>query len=107
MTLYTGKGDDGTTSTFRCDQGRISKSSVIPEALGACDEVNSYLGVAKIASSKLGTVADKTAESLVHWLQQGLYIVQAELAGAENVSVKAVPKKWSVLLRLLRRSYHQ
>ena len=33
--LYTGKGDNGTTTLFHCDQGRISKSANIIEALGA------------------------------------------------------------------------
>ncbi|PIR56721.1 MAG: ATP:cob(I)alamin adenosyltransferase, partial [Parcubacteria group bacterium CG10_big_fil_rev_8_21_14_0_10_41_35] len=37
--LYTGKGDNGTTSAFGCDQ-RFSKSSAIAEALGTLDEVN-------------------------------------------------------------------
>ena len=49
--LYTGKGDDGTTKTFGCDQ-RISKSSAIAEALGSLDEINSFLGLCKIKSEK-------------------------------------------------------
>lgn len=84
MVLYTGKGDDGTTSTFKCDQGRISKSSALPEALGSCDEINSFLGFAKVRVEKLGEVADKDPQALIHWLQEGLFIVQAELAGAEK-----------------------
>ncbi len=54
--LYTGKGDDGKTTTFAksfgCDQ-KISKSSAITEALGCLDEVNSFLGIVKINAKEL------------------------------------------------------
>ena len=50
--LYTKKGDTGTTKTFRCDQ-RISKSSDITEALGALDELNSFLGFIKAKTGNL------------------------------------------------------
>ncbi len=59
MALFTKKGDDGSTSlygqsgSFGCDQ-RISKSSGIAEALGSLDEVNSFLGLAKVQSAYLG-----------------------------------------------------
>ena len=49
--LYTRKGDKGTTKTFGCDQ-RISKSSIIAEALGALDEINSFLGFCKVKARK-------------------------------------------------------
>ena len=49
MALFTGKGDNGTTKTFGCDQ-RISKSSIVAEALGALDETNSYIGFARAKS---------------------------------------------------------
>lgn len=82
MALYTGKGDDGTTKTFNCDQ-RISKSSAIAEALGSLDEANSYLGICKVQSRAddfiIGT--QKVAD-IIHELQDDLFIVQAEVAGA-------------------------
>lgn len=82
--LYTRKGDNGTTKTFGCDQ-RISKSSIVAEALGVLDETNSYLGLARaktngtnfeIASGKI-----KFSEIILE-IQQNLFIVQAEVAGA-------------------------
>lgn len=80
--LYTRKGDNGTTKTFGCDQ-RISKSSAIAEALGSLDEVNSFLGLCKILSSatnyKLKTI---NFSDIIHSVQENLFIVQAELAGA-------------------------
>lgn len=82
--LYTKKGDDGTTKTFGCDQ-RISKSSAVAEALGALDEINSFLGVvrAKTAETNFG-IKDKKIKyaDLVLEVQQNLFIVQAEVAGA-------------------------
>lgn len=80
--LYTGRGDDGTTKTFGCDQ-RISKSSAIAEALGALDEINSFLGVCKVKAQETGYSAhSREFKDVVHEVQQNLFIIQAELAGA-------------------------
>ncbi|MFA6257273.1 MAG: cob(I)yrinic acid a,c-diamide adenosyltransferase [Candidatus Paceibacterota bacterium] len=82
--LYTRKGDGGTTKTFGCDQ-RISKSSLVAEALGSLDEANSFLGVARARSTrrtfKIGAEELKFSE-LVLEVQQNLFIVQAEVAGS-------------------------
>ena len=51
--LYTRKGDGGTTKTFGCNQ-KISKSSTTAEALGSLDEINSFLGLCKVASEASG-----------------------------------------------------
>lgn len=89
MALFTGKGDDGTTKTFGCNQ-RISKSSAIAEALGGLDEINSFLGLAKVQSAYLGyKYKNKSLSEIVHMLQKNLFIVQAELAGAE----KTIPEE--------------
>ena len=82
--LYTKKGDSGTTKTFRCDQ-RISKSSAVTEALGALDETNSFLGLvrANIKEKNFEIKDEKINFSdLVLEVQQNLFIVQAEVAGA-------------------------
>jgi len=83
MSLFTGKGDNGTTKTFACDQ-RISKSSAIAEALGTLDEINSFLGLCKIKSLEHKFILPNgiSFAELVHNIQQNLFIVQAELAGA-------------------------
>ncbi len=86
MALFTGKGDDGTTKVFDCDQ-RISKNSAMAEALGALDEVNSFLGVCKIQSKEQNYyvgIEYPSFEHIVHTLQEGLFVVQAELAGADK-----------------------
>jgi cob(I)alamin adenosyltransferase len=82
--LYTRKGDNGTTKTFRCDQ-RISKSSATAEALGALDEVNSFLGLVKVKSAELKfDFENKTFEKIVHEVQENLFIIQAEVAGFDK-----------------------
>lgn len=76
--LYTGKGDGGTTQTFGCCDQRISKSSAITEALGALDETNSFLGVVKVNTQ------EETLATTLSGVQQNLFIVQAEIAGANK-----------------------
>jgi cob(I)alamin adenosyltransferase len=84
MALYTGKGDNGTTKIFGCNQ-RISKSSAIAEALGSMDEINSFLGLCKVQSAYLGyQVGGEKICNIVHEIQKNLFIIQAELAGAEK-----------------------
>ncbi len=82
--LYTRKGDTGTTKTFGCDQ-RVSKSSSIAEALGSLDEINSFLGLIKIKADGLSLKLSATEiifSEAVGRIQQDLFIIQAELAGA-------------------------
>jgi cob(I)alamin adenosyltransferase len=93
--LYTGKGDGGTTKTFGCDQQRISKSSELPEALGTLDELNSFVGLAKVKASRdhdpkvqIGKRARSTSAILAD-IQETLFIVQAEVAGAPKKVGKA------------------
>jgi len=82
--LYTRKGDDGKTKTFGCDQ-RISKSSIIAEALGALDEANSFLGLCKVKSKEETLMLpDSTLfRDAIHNIQKNLFIIQAEIAGSK------------------------
>ncbi len=75
--LYTKKGDDGKTNIFGCNQ-RLSKSSAITEALGCLDEINSYLGVVK------SKISDDKNKEIIHRIQNDLFIIQAEVAGADK-----------------------
>ena len=77
--LYTGKGDTGTTTAFGCNQQRISKSSELPEALGALDELNAFLGFVKMRSTGEKRITDILLEA-----QETLFIIQAETAGADK-----------------------
>ena len=82
--LYTRKGDNGTTKTFGCNQ-RISKSSIVAEALGALDEINSFLGVIRAKTSEMSfeiTSGEIKFSDILLEVQQNLFIVQAEVAGS-------------------------
>jgi len=77
--LYTGRGDGGTTTAFGCDQQRLSKSSELPEALGALDELNAFLGFVKVRGAESPRIVGAMREA-----QETLFIVQAEAAGADK-----------------------
>lgn len=82
--LYTGKGDKGMTTVFCCDQ-RISKSSAIAEALGALDEINSFLGLCKINKEAVSfKLSAFSFYEIIHQIQQNLFIIQAELASGRK-----------------------
>lgn len=81
--LFTGKGDKGDTGLFGSSK-RISKSSALAEALGALDEVNSFLGLPKLKSKENNFRVGRNSpyfSDIVHSIQQTLFIIQAELAG--------------------------
>ncbi len=88
-TLYTGKGDNGTTTLFHCDQGRISKSANIIEALGVLDELNAFIGILKVYSGieqmKIVLSPKKKVlfSDILNDIQQTLFIIQAEIAGSD------------------------
>jgi cob(I)alamin adenosyltransferase len=69
----------GTTTAFGCNQQRISKSSELPEALGALDELNAFLGFVKMRSGQKARI-----EGALRDAQEKLFIIQAEVAGADK-----------------------
>ena len=96
--LYTGFGDNGTTTLYNCKQGRISKSAVLIEALGSIDELNAYLGIIKVYADidkialKIG--AKKILYSkIIEDIQQDLFVIQAELGGSKMTMGKNEMKK--------------
>ncbi|MFH1354063.1 MAG: cob(I)yrinic acid a,c-diamide adenosyltransferase [bacterium] len=90
--LYTRQGDSG--ATFTCPAGsRVSKRSKLIEALGALDEINSWLGFCKARlPEEVGSLKD-----IIHGLQEDLFIVQAELAGADKTITADKVKRMEVL----------
>lgn len=93
--LYTRKGDSGTTKAFNSKPGqRMSKSSCQTEALGALDELNSFIGLLKVKlgdvswtvsiSPEASTDSSKKPAEMIQWVQECLFIVQAEVAGADK-----------------------
>lgn len=89
MHIYTGIGDDGTSNLYGANE-RLTKDSVIYHALGDVDELNTYIGLcrAKLQVSKKKNIDKERFLSIVHQMQECLFIIQAELAGAEKVLTK-------------------
>ena len=85
--LYTRQGDKGTTTTCNAGTGRVSKSSLLIEALGNVDELNAFLGLCK-AKSK-----DDDLQRIIEEVQQNLFIVQAEIAGADKAIAELKVRK--------------
>ncbi|MFA5736631.1 MAG: cob(I)yrinic acid a,c-diamide adenosyltransferase [Candidatus Paceibacterota bacterium] len=95
--IYTGEGDDGKTKIFNCDQ-RLSKSSLIAEVLGSLDETNSFLGWCKTKTDNFGQIVGENAIDLLARTQNGLFLVQAELAGADKkVSAEQVQRMEEII----------
>lgn len=65
MSVYTKTGDKGKTGTF--GGKRVSKSSKLIQAIGAIDELNSYLGI-------IGRFTD---------VQRNLFTINSILSGAK------------------------
>jgi len=102
--LYTKNGDDGKTTIFGCNQ-RLSKSSAVAEALGVLDEVNSYLGIIKgtiLSNNKIQNVDPVSVSSdLVHQIQENLFIIQAEIAGApKNIGEEKVKELETLIAKI-------
>jgi len=104
--LYTGFGDNGTTTLFDCKQGRISKSSILVEALGSVDELNAYLGIIKVCSDNDKVILKSDNKKILYShileeVQQNLFIIQAELGGSKmSVSEKELIKIESIINKI-------
>lgn len=72
QSFYTGTGDDGSTGLL--GQGRISKSDLRLETLGAIDEANSAIGLARTACQSI------EARGTLVQIQRDLYRIMAEIA---------------------------
>jgi len=105
MALFTGKGDGGTTKAFGENQPRISKTAALPEALGALDELNSFLGLAYARASALGAPAAPAARfsipRIVRETQESLFILQAETAGADKRISRALVEETEALVNAI------
>lgn len=90
MAFFTGKGDGGTTKLFDSPQGvRVSKSSPVFECLGQLDELNTITGWCKVACPDDFLVEDKHGKDILRSIQNHLFTIQAEVAGAP----KSVPQE--------------
>jgi cob(I)alamin adenosyltransferase len=76
--IYTGKGDDGSTSLWY--GGRVPKDDGRTDAYGSLDEANSVLGVARSLCDD-----DELAADILR-IQDELFIAGAELATAPEAA---------------------
>lgn len=79
MSIYTKKGDKGTTKVFDKKSGKlvgVSKMSCKIRSIGTLDELNSFLGVAISFSQDRGT------QKLLRDVQSDLFTINAILAGS-------------------------
>ncbi len=74
MKLYTGTGDKGKTSLAA--GLRVDKTDARIGAIGAVDELNSFVGLARSLS--------KSNQEILEIIQRDLFSIGAELAGARN-----------------------
>lgn len=77
MKYYTGAGDKGKSTLFGCNI-RITKNDKTFFALGALDELNSYIGVCK-AHTK-----DKALKKILKKVQENIFIIQADVASPKR-----------------------
>ena len=79
--LYTRKGDDGRSGLFGTTE-RFPKNSLVYEALGALDELNSLLGVCKAQAKRSALRGALDIAPIIARVQEIIFIAQAEIAGA-------------------------
>ena len=106
--LYTGKGDGGTTKVLDSKE-RVPKSSPLPECLGTLDELNSFIGLCKL---RAGDEADfcivvgkrkRRARDILHSVQEVLFVIQAETAGAPKCVKKGRVTEMETLVNTIEK----
>ena len=80
MKLYTGLGDSGKTSL--ASGARVVKTNARIEAIGAVDELNSFVGLAGATS--------KADAQLLAKIQADLFSIGAELASADEKTFQKI-----------------
>lgn len=90
MKVYTKEGDLGTSSVLGSKK-RISKSSLIFDLLGLCDEINATLGCA-LSDLKTGSET-----LLIGSIQEELFQIGAFIAGLKPTSQEK--KVWAAKVR--------
>ena len=104
MTFFTGKGDLGTTKLFDSTSGvRVSKSSPIFECLGQLDELNGIIGWCKATSGDF-QVFERSAREILLDVQNHLFTIQAEVAGADKRIPLEDVESMSALIKRIEES---
>jgi cob(I)alamin adenosyltransferase len=91
--VYTKSGDAGETSLV--DGSRVSKADARVVAYGDVDELNSWLGLARVG------LADQQLDGALETIQNELFIVGADLASPLNIEVPRIAEEQIVELEKL------
>lgn len=83
MSIYTRRGDDGTTSLGTGE--RVSKAHPRVEAYGTVDEANSAVGLARVV------VSDSLLEGMLRFIQHRLFNCSSSLAAPVAQHTDATP----------------
>ena len=92
--LWTGKGDDGTTGLLF--GGRTPKTSPTIEAVGAVDEAQAAIGVARAEAA-----AGSELDTILTGVARDLWVLMAELATAPANRSKLVADETLVTARMI------
>jgi len=97
--LFTGKGDKGTTGLFGTGE-RLPKHSPIYDALGTLDELNSFLGICRVAFAHRDDLELDVSDIICN-IQECLFIAQAELAGADkSINISKVREMEKLIMNI-------
>lgn len=86
MRIYTRRGDDGTTGLLH--GGRVRKDDPRPEAYGAVDEAQAFVGLARAEARAAGRTE---VDELLVGLERDLWVLMAELATEPERRDRLVP----------------
>ncbi len=101
--LYTRKGDTGESGLFGTNE-RFPKNSLVYEALGTIDELNSLLGVCRAKATGKKHDLMPLVSSMVQSVQEHLFIMEAQIAGAEkNITKEYVDEIEKMVAQLEER----
>ena len=105
MAFFTGKGDDGTSKLFDSGKGvRLTKASSVFERLGQLDELNTLVGWRKVACPEDLEVLGQKARLVLHDVQDHLFTIQAEVAGAPKSVPLSSTEQLGVFIRGIETS---
>ncbi len=105
MSFFTGKGDVGTTKLFDTPGGvRVAKSSPVFECLGQLDELNTFVGWTRAACLEEFKAGDLTVRDILREVQDHLFTLQAEVAGAPKTIPQESVEHMGELISAIERS---
>ncbi len=100
MSIYTRKGDKGSTSLG--SGVRVSKDDVRVEAYGTVDELNAVLGVAGSELVHIKEGYSKYLLEIIHQVQDDLFCIGSYLSNPANANlVELLPQRTTVFERYI------